>query len=63
LVRHDPGDLMEVREVVSGPGSQQLRHRDWPQRRMPSTKFKFCLAQIHRLQVGEIGGAYLQELH
>jgi hypothetical protein len=44
---------MEVREVVSGPGSQQLRHRDWPQRPMPSAKFKFCLAQIHRLEVGE----------
>ena len=50
---------MEVREVVSGPGCQQLRHRDGPQRRMPSAKFKFCLAQIHRLEVGEIGGAQL----
>ena len=34
------------REVVSGPGSQQLRHRDWPKRPMPSAKFKFCLAQF-----------------
>jgi len=50
---------MEVREVVSGPGSQQLRHRDWPQRRMPSTKGKFCLAQIHRFEIGKVCGAQL----
>ena len=33
--RHDPGDLVEEREMVSGPGRQQLSQRHGAQHRMP----------------------------
>ena len=35
LVRHHAGDLVQVREIVNGPGRQQLRQGDGAQRRMP----------------------------
>jgi hypothetical protein len=52
---------MEVRQIVSGPGSQQLRHRDWPQRRMQSAPFKILWPKVQRFQVGEVGGAQLRK--
>jgi hypothetical protein len=50
---------MEVRQIVSWPGSQQLRHRDWPQRRMRSAPFKILSPKVQRLQVSEVRGAQL----
>jgi hypothetical protein len=47
---------MEVRQIVSGPGRQQLRHRDWPQRRMPSAPFKILRPKAQCLQVREVVG-------
>lgn len=66
LVRHDAGELMEVGEVVDGPGGEQLRERHGAEGGMASAAGEIAGLEIEFLEGGEAffaeGGEVFEEL-
>lgn len=61
LMREDAGDLVQVREVVNGPGSEQLRKGDYAEGGMASTAVKVVRLQIEGAQLTKIRGTQGRE--
>jgi hypothetical protein len=66
LVGHDAGELMEVAEVVDGPGGEELRECYGAERGMASWAGKVVRLEIEGLEGGEAffaeGGEFVEEL-
>ena len=53
LMGHDPGDLVQMSQVMSSPCGQQLRKSNDSERGMQSTAFKVLLPETKGTQLGE----------
>lgn len=61
LVGEDAGDLVEVGEVMHGPGSEQLRQGDGAEGGMGSAEDELLRGERERTEVAEVGRAELGE--
>lgn len=66
LVRHDSRNLVQVGEVVNGPGRHQLRERNTAESRMPSTTPQILRRQLQCPEFVKVrcsqGSELIQEL-
>src|SRR5690349_1719955 len=66
LVHHHARDLVQVREIVRGPGRQQLRQRHRPERRMTPAALQVLRRQFHGAQLREVllahAGKFIEQL-
>lgn len=67
LVGHDPRDLMEMRQVVNGPGGEQLAQGDDSESRVTPAKLKLCRLDVELAEFGEIfraeAGKFVEEVN
>lgn len=54
LASHDPGDLVQMREIVGGPGSKKLREHNGAERRVQAAAIEIARLQIQRAQFGDV---------
>jgi hypothetical protein len=54
LVGQNSGDLVQMSQVMNGPGGQQLRQSNRSKGRMPSTPLEVLWPEIQRAQFGQI---------
>lgn len=63
---HDARQLVEMSQVMSGPGSQQRRKRYWPEHRMTAAALQILWPQVQALQAAQIvstpAGKLIEEL-
>ena len=62
LAGHDPGELVQVGEIMDCPRGEELRQRDAPQGRVFTSPVKVARLQIHSLQLCQILPAQLGKL-
>src|SRR5258707_771179 len=66
LVGHDPGDLVQMSQVMSCPGRQQLRQGDDSEGRVPSMPLEVLWLQIQGSQLVQVlrpqTSKFIQEL-
>ena len=61
LMRENAGDLVQMGQVVNGPGGEKLRESDHAERGMASAAVKVQRLQIESAQLTEIRGAQGRE--
>lgn len=54
LMSHNPRDLVEMSQIVSGPGGQELGQSDYTERGMTAAPGKILGLQIHRAKLAQI---------
>jgi hypothetical protein len=62
LVGKDPGQLVDVGEVMHSPGGQELREGDRAESGMGSAELELLRSEIEGAQFPEVGGAKFGEL-
>ena len=62
LMGKDPGQLVDVGEVVHGPGCQKLRQGDGAEDGMSSAELELLRSEIEGAEFAEVGGAKFGEL-
>jgi len=62
LVRQHPRDLVEMGQIMTGPGRQQLRQRDGAERGMRSAPIEICRSEVQAAQCCQIVRSHTREL-
>ena len=62
LVGHDPGELVDMGEVVGSPGGQQLGKRNEPECGVAPLKLEIFWPKIQGAKLGKIFGAQTGKL-